>query len=311
LDLAIVVVSYNTCSLTRGCLQSVYRALEDEQLSARVWVVDNASADGSVDMIREEFQQVTLTALAENLGFARGTNLALSSIDAEGDPPRHVLLLNPDTLVRPGALSQMLGLLDTEPTVGAVGAQLEYGDGSFQHGAFRFPTLWMTFFDFWTINHRLINSRLNGRYPRRLYDAGVPFAIDHPLGAAMMIRWEALRQVGLLDEGYYMYCEEIDWCIRARRAGWDVYCAPQARIVHLAGQSTSQFREQMFVALWRSRYRLFQKYYGRAHNLAVRLIVRAGLEKRARQTRIALSEQRLEPDAAERQLAAYRAVLEM
>jgi N-acetylglucosaminyl-diphospho-decaprenol L-rhamnosyltransferase len=310
-DLAIVVVSYNTSLLTRACLQSVYRALEDEHLSAHVRVVDNASVDGSADMIREEFPQVTLTALAENHGFARGTNLALSSIDAERDPPRHVLLLNPDTLVKPGALSQMLALLDAKPTAGAVGAQLEYGDGTFQHGAFRFPTLWMTFFDFWTINHRLINSRLNGRYPQRLYRAGVPFAIDHPLGAAMMIRWETLGRVGTLDEGYYMYCEEIDWCIRARRAGWGVYCVPQAHIVHLAGQSTSQFREQMFVALWRSRYRLFDRYYGRAHNWAVRMIVRAGLAKRAQQTRIALSEQRIGLDVAERQMAAYRAVLEM
>ncbi|MHB1318454.1 MAG: glycosyltransferase, partial [Anaerolineae bacterium] len=245
------------------------------------------------------------------LGFAGGTNLGLAAIDRTPDTPRHVLLLNPDTLVKPGALTEMVSFLDAEPSAGAVGAQLLYGDGTFQHGAFRFPTLWMAFFDFWTINHRLINSRLNGRYPRQQYNAGIPFAVDHPLGAALMIRRETLTRVGTLDEGYFMYCEEIDWCIRAKRAGWGIYCVPRANIVHLAGQSTLQFRDQMFVALWRSRLRLFGKHYSRAYNAALRLILRAGIARRVRQVRQALSGRRLESATAEKQLAAYRAVLDM
>lgn len=311
MDLGIVVVSYNTRQLAHNCLASVFDALQHERLSAQVWVVDNASSDGSAEMVLRDHPQVSLIASPENIGFAGGTNLGLAAIERVPDTPRHVLLLNPDTLVRPNALTEMVSFLDAEPAAGAVGAQLFYGDGSFQHGAFRFPTLWMAFFDFWTINHRLTNSRLNGRYPRQQYDAGRPFPIDHPLGAALMIRHETLTRVGPLDEGYFMYCEEIDWCIRAKRAGWGIYCVPSAQIVHLAGQSTSQFREQMFVALWRSRLRLFEKHYGRAYNAAVRLILRAGIAKRVRQVRRALAEHTLETGVAQKQLDAYHSVLKM
>ena len=311
MDLAIVVVSYNTKQLTQDCLTSVYEALAAEGLAAQVWVVDNASADGSAEMVRRIFPQTRLIASDENLGFAKGTNLGLAAAERWPDPPRHVLLLNPDTLVKPKALSRLVAFLDAHPEAGAAGAQLFYGDGTFQHGAFSFPTLWMTLFDFWTINHRLINSRLNGRYPRRLYQAGIPFEIDHPLGAALIIRATALAQVGPLDEGYFMYCEEIDWCLRAKRAGWRVYCVPEAHIVHLAGQSTSQFRDRMFVALWRSRFRLFELHYSRAYQAGVRLILRPGLAKRARLVHRQLAAGTIDPESAERQLAAYRTVREM
>ncbi len=311
MDLGIVTVSYNTCQLTLDCLASVYAALAQEGLSAQVCVVDNASGDDSAAQIAARYPQATLIRSQENLGFAGGTNLGLARLLALDPAPRHILLLNPDTLVQPQALTRMVALLDARPEVGAVGAQLAYGDGSFQHGAFSFPTLWMALFDFWTINHRLINSRLNGRYPRRLYEAGEPFPIDHPLGAALMARREALQQVGLLDEGYFMYCEEIDWCLRAKRLGWGIYCVPQARIIHLEGQSTRQFRDRMFIALWRSRFRLFTKHYSAAYRAGVRLIVRAGLARQSCLVRRALANGELEPEAARRQLDAYRTVREM
>ena len=311
MDLGIVIVSYNTCQLTLDCLASVYAALAQEGLAAQVCVVDNASSDDSAARIAEHYPQATLIRSAENLGFAGGTNLGLARLLALAPVPRHILLLNPDTLVQPQALTRMIAFLDAHPEVGAVGAQLAYGDGSFQHGAFSFPTLWMALFDFWTIHHRLIHSRLNGRYPRRLYEAGEPFPIDHPLGAALMMRREALEQVGPLDEGYFMYCEEIDWCLRAKRLGWAIYCVPQARITHLEGQSTRQFRDRMFVALWRSRFRLFEKHYGPAYRALVRWIVRAGLARQSRLVRRALARGELETEAAQRQLAAYRTVREM
>jgi len=310
-DLGIVVVSYNTCALTANCLDSVYRALAAFPLDAHVWVVDNASTDGSAAMLRERFPQAALLASQENLGFARGTNAGLERIAAEPTPPRHVLLLNPDTLVEPDALSRMVAFLDEHPRVGAVGAQLQYGDGSFQHGAFHFPTLGMALFDFWMIHHRLLDSRLNGRYPRRLYAAGQPFPIDHPLGAALMARWETMRQVGFLDPGFFMYCEEIDWCLRTRRAGWEIYCVPQAIITHLAGQSTQQFRDAMFVALWRSRYRLFAKHYNPLYRQLVRWIVRGGLQRRVRETERAARAGELTAEEVARRVAAYRQVMEL
>ncbi len=311
MDLGIVIVSYNTCQLTLNCLAALYAALAQEGLAAQVCVVDNASSDDSAARISARYPQATLIRSDRNLGFAGGTNLGLAHLLALTPAPRHLLLLNPDTLVQPQALTRMLAFLDQHPPVGAVGAQLAYSDGSFQHGAFGFPTLWMAFFDFYTLNHRLIHSRLNGRYPRRLYEAGKPFPIDHPLGAALMARREALEQVGLLDEGFFMYCEEIDWCLRAKQAGWQIYCVPQARIVHLEGQSTRQFRDEMFVALWRSRFRLFEKHYSAAHRAGVRLILRAGLARQSRLVRRRLANGELEAESAQRQLAAYRTVMEM
>lgn len=309
MDLAIVVVSYNTRQLTLECLASVYRDLEDSHIDGRLWVLDNASIDGSAAAIVRTYPQATVIAGTENPGFASAVNHGLELVNSLEDPPPFVLLLNPDTLVHSGALRGMLACLRSNPKVAAVGAQLQYGDGSFQHGAFHFPTLLMALFDFWTINHRLINSRLNGRYPISLYRSGRPFAIDHPLGAAMMIRREAWQQVGALDPGYFMYCEEIDWCMRAKRLGWSNYCAPQARITHYAGQSTNQFKANMVVALWRSRYRLFAKHYTPLYRFLVRHIVRAGMRQQIHRTRC--SANTLGSEKAKQMIAAYRQVMEL
>jgi len=311
MDLAIVVVSYNTRDLTANCLTSVYADLERAGLDAHVWVVDNASPDESAAMVASGYPQATLLAQETNLGFAAATNLGLSAALARTDPPRYLLLLNPDTIVRAGALAVLVDTMDEMPTVGAAGARLYYGDGSFQHSAFRFPSLMMAVLDFWMINHRLLDSRLNGRYPRRLYEGGRPFEIDHPLGAAMIIRREALEQVGLLDEGYFIYCEEIDWCMRAKAAGWGIRCVPQAEIVHLGGQSTGQFRARMFQALWESRFRLFEKHYSRAYGRVVRWIVRAGLRRETARLRDLVQAGEITADEAERRADAYRAVMAM
>ena len=311
MDLAIVIVSYNVRELTRGCLASLYAALEEEPLAAHVWVVDNASADDSAGMVREAFPQATLLESGGNLGFAGGANLGLRAIGALDEAPRHVLLLNPDTIVAPDALGHLVRFMDEHPRAGLAGARLAYGDGAFQHGAFRFPTLAMLFLDFWPLNHRLTNSFLNGRYPRRLYEADEPFAIDHPLGAAMMARWEAVQEVGPLETDYFMYCEEIDWCLRFQRAGWGIYCVPRARITHLEGQSTRQFRDEMFVALWRSRFMLFERYYSPAYRFLARRIVRAGMHRDAQRVRRRLALGEIGDEEARRRLDAMQRVMEM
>lgn len=309
MELGIAIVSYNTRDLTAGCLASVYQELETTDLCGKVWVVDNASTDGSAEMIEKRFPQAELVANPENVGFAGATNVAMAQMKASGETPQYVLLLNPDTQVKPQALSRMVTFLRNHPRVGVVGPRLVYGDGTFQHSAFHFPTLCMAFFDFWPLNHRLLNSRLNGRYPRRLYEAGEPFPIDHPLGAAMMVRRETIQEVGLLDPNYFMYCEEIDWCKRIKEAGWEIYCLPTAEIVHFAGQSTRQFAEEMFVALWRSRYRLFRKHYGRGYRIAIHLIVRLGAHYRMWKLRRKRRRGKMSSKEVKRKRAAYQRVL--
>ena len=309
--LAIVVVSYNTRDLTADCLDSAYRDLESSGFTGHIWVIDNASPDDSAEMVAERFPQTTLVAQVTNLGFAAATNVGIRAALEQDPAPRYVMLLNPDTIVRRGALGALVTFMDETPSAGAAGARLYYGDGSFQHSAFRFPSLSMAFLDFWMINHRLLDSRLNGRYPRRLYESGEPFPIDHPLGATMCMRREALDEVGLLDEGFFMYCEEIDWCFRAKRAGWGIYCVPASEVVHLGGQSTGQFRARMFQALWQSRFRLFAKHYGSFYQRLVRWIVRAGMRRELARLELQESAGEVGSDEAERRRRAYEAVMAM
>jgi N-acetylglucosaminyl-diphospho-decaprenol L-rhamnosyltransferase len=303
MDLSVVIVSYNTRELLRGCLTSVISTLSSSRLYCEVLVVDNASTDGSVTMVQDTFPQVSLLINRENRGFAAANNQAIGK--SRG---RHVLLLNPDTLVREGALEGMVEFLDEHGQVGVVGPKLIYPDGSFQHSAFTFPTLPMILLDFFPLNHRLINSRLNGRYPRALYEAREPFSIDHPLGAGLMVRRKTIEEIGLLDERFFIYCEEIDWCLRIKRAGWKIYCLPQAEIVHYVAQSTAQFRDEMFVELHKSRYRLYKKHYAPRFRRMARWLVLLGLTYQSLQARWATWRGRLDQDALQSRLGAYRQV---
>jgi len=279
-DLSVVTVSYNVRALLADCLASLYQSLAGAPLAYEVLVVDNASRDDSVALVRREFPAVQLIANEDNRGFAAASNQGLAR--SRG---RYVLCLNPDTRVVGHAVGTLLAFMEQRPRAGMAGGRLVYADGSFQHSAFRFPSLAQIFLDFFPLHHRLLDSPLNGRYPRALYERGAPFPVDHPLGAAMMVRREAIAQVGAMDERFFMYCEEIDWAMRIRRAGWEIYCVPEVEIVHHAGGSTGQFRDEMFVALWRSRYLLFEKHYSRAFRRAARLIVHLGLWRETRRLR--------------------------
>jgi GT2 family glycosyltransferase len=269
--LTVVVVSYNVERLLGACLDALRAAIaRAPDVPTRVVVVDNASRDGSVALVRQRFPEFELRALDQNLGFSGGNNVALRDADTP-----FVLLLNPDTEVREDAPAALVRFLETNPKAGAVGGRLIYPDGSFQHSVFRFPTLPMAFLDFFPINHRLTDSRLNGRYPRSWY--GRPFEVDHPLGACVCIRREALDQVGLMDEGYFMYAEEVDLCWRIKQSGWQIWYTPEATIVHHQAASTRQFRGEMLVQLHRSRYRFFEKSYGKGFAMAARAVVRLGV----------------------------------
>jgi len=306
MDLSVVVVSWNVKDLLAACLSSVFSSLSATALDYEVFVVDNASSDGSPGMVRERFPQARLMVNPDNLGFAAANNQALAQ--ASG---RCMVLLNPDTVVCGDALGVLVEFLDSRPSAGMAGPRLAYTDGSFQHSAFRFPSLTQVFLDFFHIHHRLSDSRLNGRYPRALYESGGAFPIDHPLGACMMVRRQALQDVGKLDEQYFMYCEEVDWAMRMKQAGWDVYCVPGAQVIHHAGQSTRQFRDRMFVALWRSRFLLFSKHYGPVFNWAVQRIVRAGLRHAADQARSEAAADTISGSELEGRLAAYERVREI
>ncbi|MBC8254382.1 MAG: glycosyltransferase family 2 protein [Ardenticatenia bacterium] len=235
-------------------------------------------------MVRTESPEARLVPTGRTWGFAGGNTAALRArgFAVEGSDKAlpgiadYVLFHTSDPEGQEDAFSRMLDFLRANPPVGVVGAALVYPDGGVQHSAFHFPTLPQVWFDFFAWPGRFIDSPVNGRYPRSLYVAGDPFPVDHPLGAAMMTRAEVIRQVGFMDEDFFMYAEEIDWCMQVKRRGWDVYCVPSARIVHHSGASTRQAWDQMTEMLWRSRFHLFEKHYSLVFNLAARLLVRLG-----------------------------------
>ena len=310
-DLSIIIVSYNTLPLVEGCLRSLRCSCQPTssldagplpELTIEVIVVDNASGDATVAAVGRNFPWVELIANTQNRGFAAATNQGL--LRARG---RHALLLNPDTEPRPAALYRLVRFLDEHQSIGAVGPMLLNSDGSFQHACFTFPSLAMSFLDFFPINHRLTNSRLNGRYPLSSYS--MPFPIDHPLGACLMVRREVIADVGLLDEQFFIYCEEIDWCIRIKRAGWSIYCVPEAEVVHYGAQSTTPLWNAMFVELHHSRYKLFKKHYSPAFQIMARTIVRIGVLREMIRLLWSHRRSKLEEAEYQRRMSTYRQVL--
>jgi N-acetylglucosaminyl-diphospho-decaprenol L-rhamnosyltransferase len=281
-DLAVVVVSWNVSDLLATCLRSLCADLEQSGLEAQVWVVDNASADGTPEMVAEAFPSVRLIASGENLGFVRGNNLALREILDQPSTPQTIWLLNPDTEVLPEATAALLSTLKADHQAAMVGPKLLYPDGALQHSAFRFPGLAQLTFDLFSLPTRLYDTSLNGRYPRRLYEGRKPFLVDHPLGASMMVKAVVIADVGLMDEEFFMYCEEVDWCWRMRKAHWLIYCAPAARVIHHAGRSSGQVRTSSFVNLWTSRARLYARHHGPLTRRLARALVRVGMRRRMR-----------------------------
>lgn len=271
-DLSVVIVSWNTRDLLLSCLSALGAAAGP--LRTEIIVVDNGSTDGTRDALLTQFPAVRLVASDQNLGFAGGNNAGLAL--ATG---RYLCLLNPDTAPRPGALTALVDHLARNPALGAVGPRLLDPDGSEQAVGFQFPTLAQVALDLFPLGGRFAESRLNGRYPHQPRDRAFP--IDFPLGACIVARRAAVEAAGPLDEGYFMYSEEVDWCRRMHDAGWPIACLPTAEVVHYGGRSTSQQPARMFVELHRSRRRYFCRHHSAAFARAAQAVTRLGMVKEA------------------------------
>jgi GT2 family glycosyltransferase len=271
-DLSIVIVSWNVRDLLRRCLASVtsdqglvirdqeaspnHQSLITNHLVIELIVVDNGSTDGSAMMVRDEFPAVHLVASDTNLGYPGGNNAGLHL--AQG---RYVMILNPDTEVRPGALAALVTYADAHPDVGVVGPQLLNPDGSVQSSRRRFPTFTTALFES-TWLQPLAPRRLLERYYVLDQPDDATLDVDWVDGAALVARREAVEQVGLLDEGFFMYSEELDWCRRFRQAGWRVVYLPTAQIVHHRGKSSEQVVAARHIHFQTSKVRYFRKHHG-------------------------------------------------
>ncbi|MEL6272118.1 MAG: glycosyltransferase family 2 protein [Chloroflexota bacterium] len=314
MELAVVIVTWNVRDLALQTLRTLYDDLANSALDATVYVVDSASSDGTAAAIRDQFPDVCLTASEENLGFARGNNTALRQIgfdEPDVDPatlPHAVYLLNPDTITKSGATRTLYDALFSADDVGIVGANLTYGDGSFQHGAFAFPGLRQLYAEFFALPGRFREGHFNGRYPRFLYNGTKPFDVDFTLGATMMLRREAILQTGLFDEDFFMYAEEVDWAWRIHNAGWRALLVPAAYVVHLGGQSTGQASARSTVNLWESRLRLYRKHYPAWKRTAAFAMVRVGMLRKLR--RLAFNKS-IPPEQRTELETAYQSIIDM
>ena len=268
-DLSILIVNWNVCDLLRACLRSLLASsafpaegatpsgLRVGRWAIEILVVDNASQDGSVEMVGNEFPQVTLVESAENLGFTRGNNLLLRRCRG-----RYALLLNPDTEVHRDAILRMLDYAEAHPDVAVVGPRLIYGDGRPQPSRRRFPTLMTAFMESTVLQQWFPHNRWARHYTLADVPDDVVQEVDWVTGACMLVRRAAWEAVGLLDEGYFMYSEELDWCRRMADAGWRVVYLPDAVVTHYEDQSSGQVVAARHIRFQRSKVRYFRKHHG-------------------------------------------------
>ena len=308
-DLAIVIVTWNNARIISDALQSLMDDLAASQLVYDLWVVDCASTDDTADVIRSRFSNLNLIASQENLGFSRANNFAMREMGF-GDKgnatglPAAVYLLNPDTVTHPGATRALYETLLSGEDIGLVGARLTFGDGSFQHSAFRFPDLGQIWTEFFPTPGRFIEGTFNGRYAKSKYEGTEPFTVDFTLGATMMLKREVLLGAGLFDEDFFMYCEEVDWAWRIRRNGWRILCVPRAHVTHFGAQSTSQVRFWSLVNLWKSRLLLYDRHYPGWKRRVARQLLIWGMKRKLAQLGASSA-------ADEEARSACRAVIEM
>lgn len=263
LDLGVVVVNYNVQALLRECLASVFDSRGD--MSFQVCVVDNASVDGSADMVRTEFPQVRLIE-AENRGYAAGNNLGLRAFGLDGGkpltPPRYLLLLNPDTVLPPAALAEMVAFMEQHPRAGAAGPRLVRQDGSLDKACRRsFPTPQVALYRLTGLSSLFPRSRRFGRYNLTYLDPDVTTQVDAVVGAFMLLRSEALQEVGLLDERFFMYAEDVDLCYRFKQRGWQVWYNAAVTVLHYKGQSSRQRSTQTNIEFYRAMRRFHAKHF--------------------------------------------------
>jgi len=281
LDLGIVIVNYRTCDLLRECLQSIYESRGD--FSFQVCVVDNCSQDGSCTMVKEEFPQVHLIESEVNGGYAYANNLGLGALGfapTSESTPRYALLLNPDTLLPPSALQEMLNFMEAHPEAGVAGPRLVLADGSLDLACRRsFPSPGVSFYRMVGLSKLFPKSRRFGRYNVTYLDPDEVAEVDSVVGAFMLVRAEALRQVGLLDESFFMYGEDLDWAYRIKKAGWKVYYNPQVTVLHYKRAASRHSRKASY-EFYRAMHIFYRKHYAATTPFWLHCLVLGGIALR-------------------------------
>lgn len=263
LQLSVIVVNYNVRDFLHHALVSLQKAMKG--LRGEIIVVDNASDDGSVEMVRRRFPSVALIANKTNFGFAKANNIALDR--ARG---KYLLLINPDTLVQEDTLRVMVEFFDENPDVGLAGCKILNPDGTFQLACRRsFPTPWVAFTKMSGLSSLFPNTRLFGRYNLTYLSPDETYEIDAVSGSFMMVRREVYKQVGGLDEAFFMYGEDLDWCYRIQQAGWKNYYVHSTKLIHYKGESTKRSNLDEIRTFYEAMHLFVRKHLSRSHFFAL------------------------------------------
>jgi GT2 family glycosyltransferase len=269
LDLSIIIVNWNAQALLRDCLEHVHKTVTQTQYE--IIVIDNNSTDGSQDMLKRDFPAVRLIENTDNAGFAHANNQGMAI--SQG---RYILLLNSDAFVGENTIDTMIQFMDARPQAGMSACQLLNQDGSLQPSCYSFPSLTTEFYTALQLDKLFPRSPEFGRYLMTYWDFDAVRSVDAVMGAFMLVRREVVDQVGMMDDSYFMYSEEFDWCYRIRQHGWDILYNPAVQTVHLWGGSSQQVRIEMFLQLYRSKVRFFRKNYGARSARLLKLVIGFG-----------------------------------
>jgi len=260
-DVSIIIVNWNTKDILRDCLNSIHR--ETQGIQFETILIDNASTDGSVEMIKKDFPQVILIENQDNRGFAAANNQGMKI--AQG---RYVLLLNPDSVIEEGAIQKSISFADGYPSAGVVGIKTFFGDGQLQQNCFQYASILNLLISTIGLRNLFPKHRLWGRERYMWWDYKSVKEVDVVTGCYMLVRREVLKEVGLMDEEYFMYGEEMDWCWRINNSGWKVVFYPQAQFIHYGGISSEQNPINMrnesrksFLRFIRKRQGIWAKYF--------------------------------------------------
>lgn len=271
MDLSIIILNYNTCELTLKALRSVYASRTGYQFE--VILIDNASSDSSVEKIREEFPQVQLIENQENVGFAKANNQGMRI--ATG---RYILLLNSDTIVQIDTLEIMVRFMDEHPDVGASGCKVILPDGSLDKACRRgFPTPSASFYYAFGISKLFPHVPRFNQYQLGYLNPDEEYPVDCLVGAFMLVRSKAIDEVGLLDEQFFMYGEDVDWCYRIKQAGWTNYYYPKTHIIHYKGASSRKRPLKIVYEFHRAMYLFHRKHFRSRYSLPTNLMVYGGI----------------------------------
>ncbi len=259
-DISFIIVNWNTRDILINCLNSIYKTVTD--IDSEIDVVDNNSTDGSQEAVKNGFPDVKLIENSTNTGFAHANNQALSVMQG-----RFAVLLNSDAVLQEGAIKSLLNFMNNTPNAGIAGVQLINEDGSRQNSIDNFPSLETEIF-----NKSILRLIFPNKYPGKGRIYHNPIEVDSVIGACMMVRKEAMDEVGSLDEDYFIFLEETDWCFRMHKKGWKVYHVPDTRVFHLSGHSKRKAPGESQIEYYKSLYKFFRKNKDHVSYLTLRIL---------------------------------------